>query len=169
MKSPQVCSDSHYRLYAVQKGCAENCSAKCRTAEIFVRDLRKYFYILEQQFCQSGCWRDWNTSSTSSLQIRKNNSEHVWKHLQPATDTNWSNSLHEVHNIKSLPKSQREFHNRQNLHFTGTTISNMQDPIIWLSQIFMNMPQNFGNYRKTCYFTYDCRKILINLRLDIFI
>lgn len=45
------------------------------------------------------------------------NSEHMWKHLQPATDINRSNSLQEVHNIQSLPKSRREDCNRQNLHF----------------------------------------------------
>lgn len=45
----------------------------------------------------------------------------MWKHLQPATDTNRSNSPQKVHNIQSLPKSRKEvfffFLNRQNLHF----------------------------------------------------
>lgn len=76
------------------------------------------FMFFKLQFSRSGCWKDRNRRSTSSLQIRKNiNSEHMWKHLQPATDTNRSNSPQEVHNIQSLPKSRREVYNRQNLHF----------------------------------------------------
>lgn len=41
----------------------------------------------------------------SSLQKRKINSQHMWRHLKLATDTNWSNSPQRVHNIQNL-KSQ---------------------------------------------------------------